>query len=567
MNWQLQSHAVNVSTPYTPGVRWTPAAWVRDAETQTASLHDLVKEVVNTMVTEHLRSKGLPLIACPHTRGLQLENIINGIVDSHRVTCTESNESQHHDWTKGITLQDLNAYDVEVQQASRLVEQMNGCHSTVSTEMGGRKLTEHAGIGKVEQLMGIVDQLGCGESIATVTTEMRAGKYTQNANIGKDSGLTLTLPNEVGQMADEILKQQKTTSGAVHRCEKCNKSFTCRKDLGRHFASHSLERPFKCEKCDYRAKTKHDWHKHTQTTHNKRYPHHCGTCGKGCSTLKGKVEHEYCHLANEDKPFKCKYCNKGFPLERRMDIHLRKHEKDKQIKCDLCECTFVTSNGYNNHLKFVHKALFSAKSNRCLVCDVEMIERHLLMTHMKENHTDIGYKCDQCAMKFSCNLKLEAHLNRQHRQIPLLGQSCEEKGQSPEAKTAPKTKLGRPPNSTKLQINYENNSNSEKGGQLNINPNMSCHSNDGVNAGKTGELLMSGRNPLGNQSVQGLTVEGHTCKEQDGKSLSKDDKGVFVINTETPNNMVDMLLQGKMKVSLKIPVSGSVTSAISSNNL
>ncbi len=42
------------------------------------------------MVIDRVKSRGLPLVSCPHTRGLQLDNVINNIVDNHRVVCTQT---------------------------------------------------------------------------------------------------------------------------------------------------------------------------------------------------------------------------------------------------------------------------------------------------------------------------------------------------------------------------------------------------------------------------------------------------------------------------------------------
>ncbi|XP_072049349.1 uncharacterized protein [Amphiura filiformis] len=335
--WQ-ERPPVDMRTPYST-VSWSSASWVCDAETQTLPLQNLVSEVLTAMVKEHLKSKGLPLIACPHTRRLQLENIINGIVESHRVTCTQPMQQE------------------------------------------------------------------CGSSKATTTVMQQQRKRP--------------LGDSKSGALPERKKIKRAPKGTLYPCAKCSRTFSMQKDLIKHYNTvHSLSRPFKCDRCESWFKTNPDRSKHINGVHLNLCKFYCSICNKGCNSKNRLVEHENSHLKDEDRPIKCKYCNKGFPSTKDLKVHVRTHEVETKVKCELCTARFVSFNcGYKTHMKLIHKAHVRFESNKCLLCDKEFGElkqRPLLMEHMKEKHSDVGIVCKSCGRKFATASKLIDHEYKEH---------------------------------------------------------------------------------------------------------------------------------------------------------
>ena len=368
-------------------------------------------QVFVDMVVERLKTRGLPLIACPHTRGLQLENVINGIVDSHIVTCTQPSQQQAGpSQQQGIPLQDVdddNADDDdddanwEVEQASLLIE-----------ELANSLAKSH----------------DAGSNKSNITS--------QSSNIPSQSSFKTSAPRKRPVSLDsENLerpkrspKRVKSTPGpAIHKCDKCDKTFYLPKDRDRHRVVHFQVRPFKCEKCDYCAKTAHERTKHFQRVHLHRYPHHCPTCNKGYSSKNKLILHEKTHLNIDDKdrPFVCKHCGKGFFASRELDLHLAKHEKDKRFECDLCAFKSITRKTRLHHLNQTHQVHVTRKTNMCLVCNKELHEYHLLIAHMKENHKIAGVTCEECGAMFPNEKRLEHHMEKEHLPDPKC-EECEE---------------------------------------------------------------------------------------------------------------------------------------------
>ncbi|XP_072049352.1 uncharacterized protein [Amphiura filiformis] len=382
-NWQERPPPVDVRTPYTCStVNWPSTSWGCDAETQTLSHHELVSEALKAMITDRLRSKGLPLIACAHTRGFQLQNIINGIVESHRVTCKQPNQVQHQGNT---SLHEVDDDENEVQEASRLIEELSSALS--------QPMQQHSGSGKA------------------TTTGIRQLRKRHMGNT--ESGAPL-----------ERKKAKRAPKGTVYPCAKCSTTFSMQKDLIKHYNTvHSLCRPFKCDKCELWFKTNSERTKHIKAVHLNLHKFYCSICNRGCSSQNKLIEHENIHLKDKDRPIKCKYCNKGFPSTKDLKVHVRTHEVETKVQCELCTARFVSFNhSYKCHMKLVHKAHVRYESNKCLLCDKEFGEfkqRPLLMEHMKENHSDMGFACKECGRKCDTAAKLATHEQSVHRRVPV----------------------------------------------------------------------------------------------------------------------------------------------------
>jgi uncharacterized Zn-finger protein len=77
--------------------------------------------------------------------------------------------------------------------------------------------------------------------------------------------------------------------------------------------------------------------------HNNKSNFTCEHCGKICKTDKTFKRHMILHLPNEDKPFKCNVCGKGFPTRNNLNRHsVELHNSINQYICGYC------GKGYRN---------------------------------------------------------------------------------------------------------------------------------------------------------------------------------------------------------------------------
>ena len=150
------------------------------------------------------------------------------------------------------------------------------------------------------------------------------------------------------------------------KCAQCGKKFNDNSNLTRHIKNvHNRELRFKCEVCGFRSATKYNLQAHIRGVHENSRPYTCADCGstyqtaqqldhhriskhtaewyyncdvcddkgiekgfcKPCQLKKHILTHhpvEYQEQLERDKPAVCPKCNKRFPSEEQVEIHLRK---------------------------------------------------------------------------------------------------------------------------------------------------------------------------------------------------------------------------------------------------
>lgn len=165
----------------------------------------------------------------------------------------------------------------------------------------------------------------------------------------------------------------------IYQCEFCSDQFGTDQLLIDHCARmHTKD--VKCQHCDKKFYRDKDLHFHMRT-HVKK--------GKG---------------------FKCQVCKGLFLKMPELRVHMDVHEKedvnyDLQFKCDICDRTFLTFRGLQDHKKrFLHK--------QCEVCleyfgsDFKLLEHFSI--HVSQSPAE--YNCYQCDLVFPTKITLKNHL-------------------------------------------------------------------------------------------------------------------------------------------------------------
>lgn len=126
------------------------------------------------------------------------------------------------------------------------------------------------------------------------------------------------------------------------------------RDLRKHKWVHSSEKPYQCDKCNYR-------------------------CNRP-SVLK---RHMYTHSedANEGRVHKCDLCEKAFYGARELREHRLTHSKVKPYQCKMCNDVFSNYSGHRQHMMRAHGQKIS-----CDICGKDSYSLRGLNIHKRDQH-------------------------------------------------------------------------------------------------------------------------------------------------------------------------------------
>lgn len=167
--------------------------------------------------------------------------------------------------------------------------------------------------------------------------------------------------------------------------------------------------PYLCEKCGCVTKSRCSMRKHLQKHKDNKWSE--------SYPIKGRIK-------NVPKTLKCITCQRLFTTEKRLQIHIERHQR--RHKCIVCDKEFTTKVGLNSHINIIH--LGTTNRYQCHLCGKQFTYRTSLNLHFKTHNLSQSINCDICNKKYKTRFMLLRHLRKVHNGNLLL--SCEYCGKS-----------------------------------------------------------------------------------------------------------------------------------------
>ncbi|KAH8263909.1 hypothetical protein KR038_004412, partial [Drosophila bunnanda] len=112
--------------------------------------------------------------------------------------------------------------------------------------------------------------------------------------------------------------------------------------------------------------------------------------------------------------FPCPDCDRSFPLQQLLDIHMVNHKRERSFQCSDCERSFFSKYDLQKHI-FVHTG---ERPFQCTVCSKAFTRKALLHRH-ERTHTDIPkFICVFCEKPFISRQEMETHAERHTKKRP-----------------------------------------------------------------------------------------------------------------------------------------------------
>ena len=203
------------------------------------------------------------------------------------------------------------------------------------------------------------------------------------------------------------------------KCPKCDKEYPHYCKLTRHYAvTHTQEKKFKCDQCDYRTFTHNQLNEHSKSH---KVSLTCDICRKRFKTAETLHKHKKFMHEKHEKPIKkchmCHICGLEFKVAVSLTNHMAiQHQSvTADLICDKCGKGFPTKDLLRNHNYFSHRQ----KVFICTICQRAFLHVTKLAEHLRTEHqivcgTSDIFSCGHCKSTFSTVKELNSHLVSKH---------------------------------------------------------------------------------------------------------------------------------------------------------
>ncbi|XP_050984120.1 zinc finger protein 711 isoform X1 [Labeo rohita] len=207
----------------------------------------------------------------------------------------------------------------------------------------------------------------------------------------------------------------------AHVCVECAKGFRHPSELKKHMRTHTGEKPYHCQHCDFRCADQSNLKTHIKSKHGTDLPFKCGHCPQAFADDKELQRHT--EIFQGHKTHQCPHCEHKSTNSSDLKRHvISVHTKDFPHKCDVCEKGFHRPSELKKHAE-THKG---NKIHQCRHCDFKTSDPFTLSRHILSVHTkDLPFKCKRCKRGFRHQNELKKHMKTHSGRKVYQCQYCE----------------------------------------------------------------------------------------------------------------------------------------------
>jgi uncharacterized Zn-finger protein len=165
-----------------------------------------------------------------------------------------------------------------------------------------------------------------------------------------------------------------------HLCKYCDTAFVTQDEAAMHEEQdHDPHLPYACHLCFYKNSDRNSVIAHLKIVHQQNRPFICVLCQKGFPRRADLKKHTQVHLGI--RPFTCHLCGKSFSRNANLTKHFRIHQNIKPHTCPTCGMAF----GTRMEVK-THQVVHLDRPFRCLRCDQSFVDQARLEKHEFMDH-------------------------------------------------------------------------------------------------------------------------------------------------------------------------------------